>query len=294
MLLRQSPSGCITRNSARGPRSSGWRGNPLSAPRSSRRCAVEHSAINASLKLEIAHGADAVGAWRKLLLMSCCHKQRGTSGVFRALAPSPHLLTLLKCTLLCSQDLFHSLSMLQNKNARVAVQVLKLVVYAALVLRARCAGGAAELTCKGRCGQSFIERSDGTHCHCDYWCNNRDDCCGGTASKDTLCPNLRCVLTDHHPMLGHHQPTSIRCHHTCFRPGVHCTCSSNHTSSPVSWPKRTVAYLLGTCSSHSRSALMVPEDVSHGVCVPAPAPAGQQPTRHICQCVMRPWRHQAT
>jgi hypothetical protein len=95
--------------------------------------------------------------------------------------------------------LVHRLSMLQNKKARVAVQVLKLCVYAALVLRARC----AELTCKGRCGQSFIEQSDGTHCHCDYWCNNRGDCCGSTASKDTLCPNLRCVLT------GRHQPISI-------------------------------------------------------------------------------------
>lgn len=131
--------------------------------------------------------------------------------------------------------------MLQNKKARVAVQVLKLVVYAALVLRARCAGVAAELTCKGRCGQSFIERSDGTHCHCDYWCNNRDDCCGGTASKDALCPNLRCVLTDHHPMLVNTSPPASD---VITRVSGHCACSSDstHTTSPVSRPNRPIAY----------------------------------------------------
>jgi hypothetical protein len=76
--------------------------------------------------------------------------------------------------------------MQQNKKARIAVQALKLVVYAALVLRTRC-----QLTCEGKCGKAFIADDQGGHCHCDYWCNNRNDCCGGSDSKDTLCPNLR-------------------------------------------------------------------------------------------------------
>lgn len=73
------------------------------------------------------------------------------------------------------------------------MQAFKLVVYAALVLRARCAEVTASVTCKGRCGQSFISTGFDSHCHCDYWCNNRNDCCGGTESKDELCPNLRCA-----------------------------------------------------------------------------------------------------
>jgi hypothetical protein len=74
-------------------------------------------------------------------------------------------------------------------KARVAVQTFKLVVYAALVLaRGRLVKG--QLTCEGKCGLSYIQTGS-SHCHCDYWCNNRDDCCGGTESKNLQCPHLK-------------------------------------------------------------------------------------------------------
>lgn len=101
--------------------------------------------------------------------------------------------------------------MLQHRKSRVALQALKLVVYAALVLRAsqRCAARAQELTCQGQCGQSYISDGQGGHCHCDYWCNNRNDCCGGTASKNSLCPHLTWVLLWMHWHTHPHLPHSL-------------------------------------------------------------------------------------
>lgn len=80
-------------------------------------------------------------------------------------------------------------NMIPGRKSRIAVQALKLVLYAAIVVaRARAEGA----TCEGKCGRSFIDAtSEGGHCHCDYWCNNRNDCCGGSASKDLLCPHLK-------------------------------------------------------------------------------------------------------
>lgn len=73
-----------------------------------------------------------------------------------------------------------------NRRARVALQALKLIVYIALaVARTQAAD------CTNKCGQTYITDGAKGTCHCDYWCNNRDDCCGGTASKDAACPNLR-------------------------------------------------------------------------------------------------------
>lgn len=113
-------------------------------------------------------------------------------------------------------------AMLQHKKAHVALQALKLVLYAGLVLRAsqRCAARAQQLSCEGKCGQSFISDGQGGHCHCDYWCNNRNDCCGGTANKNELCPSLMWVLSVNWRCTGHgHNPplsTGLPCILTCI------------------------------------------------------------------------------
>jgi hypothetical protein len=80
--------------------------------------------------------------------------------------------------------------MIPGRRTRIAVQALKLVLYAAIVV-ARARAVSEGPTCEGKCGRSFLSDSAGGHCHCDYWCNNRNDCCGGSASKDELCPHLR-------------------------------------------------------------------------------------------------------
>jgi hypothetical protein len=75
------------------------------------------------------------------------------------------------------------------RRARVALQALKLSLYVALALVN--AQVAAQVDCSGRCGQQYLDDGAGSRCHCDYWCNNRNDCCGGSASKNELCPHLR-------------------------------------------------------------------------------------------------------
>jgi hypothetical protein len=78
-----------------------------------------------------------------------------------------------------------------NSRARVGLQALKLIAYVALAVVAHAQAQPGPVDCSGKCGQTYLADGKGATCHCDYWCNNRDDCCGGSANKDAACPQLK-------------------------------------------------------------------------------------------------------
>lgn len=42
--------------------------------------------------------------------------------------------------------------------------------------------------------QTYLKTASGSYCHCDYFCDNDDSCCGGAASKNALCPHMKPTL----------------------------------------------------------------------------------------------------
>lgn len=90
---------------------------------------------------------------------------------------------------------------------------------------ARCScTGVLAADCAGKCGRSYLQSNNGRYCHCDYFCNNRNDCCGGSASKNALCPDQAPTLVK--PQLTNCdlpiRDGSVR---SLYRPGM-CWCDA--------------------------------------------------------------------